>query len=237
MFDNVWQWLSEENSLPNNFLVLGFILVGMIIAGVPLTWRYTKLAATWVHEVGHATVALLTGRGVSGIRINGDASGDTGHIGRATGLGRLLTAFAGYPAPSLVSLGIVAALFAGHLNWVIIGFLVLGVLMIPLQRSLLGFFVTIIVCAASYLLVQVSPFISVMLVSCLAGYLLVASPRTIIELHYVHRQNELLSAKKQQHSDAMALTEMTGLPPGFWEVVFMGISLGCIWMVLQIVLF
>lgn len=237
MLGDVWEWLNQETPVPNRFLIMGFLLVGMIIAAYPLTWKYTKLLATWVHEVGHAVAALLTGRGVSGIRINGDASGDTEHVGKATGLGRMVTAFAGYPAPSLVGLGIIAGITDQHLNWVLVGFLAVSVLMIPLQRSFLGFFITIGACGVSYLLVQISPLAGILALSCLAGYMLIASPRTIIELYYVHKQNRVLPSKKQQHSDAMALAEMTGIPPKFWEILFMSLSLFCVWVVFKLVLF
>ena len=59
---------------------------------------------TIVHEGGHALVAVLAGRGLSGIRLHADTSGVTTSTGHAGGLGLVLTFLAGYPAPAVLGL-------------------------------------------------------------------------------------------------------------------------------------
>ena len=60
---------------------------------------------TIVHEAGHALVAVLVGRRLSGIRLHSDTSGLTLTKGKPYGPGMVLTALAGYVAPSLLGLG------------------------------------------------------------------------------------------------------------------------------------
>ena len=59
------------------------ILLAAAALSIPnATWRYFGLFSTVVHELGHAFAALMTGRRVTGIRLNFDHSGLTTSFGR-----------------------------------------------------------------------------------------------------------------------------------------------------------
>src|SRR5699024_12319039 len=84
--------------------------VRLLLVASPLS-SSVPLLATITHEGGHALVALLTGRRLTGIRLNRDTSGVTLSRGRPRGAGIVVTLLAGYPAPALT--GLAAALLRG----------------------------------------------------------------------------------------------------------------------------
>jgi hypothetical protein len=89
-------------------------------------WRWTRTVVTIAHEGGHAVVAVLAGRGLTGIRLHADTSGLTVSTGARRGPGLVLTFLGGYPAPSLLGLGgalLVAADRAEVMLWIALGLL------------------------------------------------------------------------------------------------------------------
>ena len=65
-------------------------------------WRWTRTVPTIVHEGGHALVAVLTGRRLTGIRLHADTSG------------RVLST-SGAPMPGLFVCGeMLGGLFSGN---------------------------------------------------------------------------------------------------------------------------
>src|SRR5690242_9534981 len=73
-------------------------LLALFAVGWTSSWRLVRGVVTIAHEGGHALVAVLTGRGLDGIRLHADSSGATTSRGRAAGLGLVLTFLGGYPA-------------------------------------------------------------------------------------------------------------------------------------------
>ena len=91
---------------PELVVPLAAAAVALLVVGQRGLWRISRTAVTIAHEGGHAFVAVLTGRRLSGIRLHSDTSGLTVSVGRPTGPGMVLTGFAGYVAPSLLGLGV-----------------------------------------------------------------------------------------------------------------------------------
>lgn len=84
------------------------VLAAVVLVGFTGSWRLLRVAVTLVHELGHALVGVLAGRRFTGFVVRGDMSGHAVTVGPARGLGRVVTTWAGYPAP-----GIVGALMVG----------------------------------------------------------------------------------------------------------------------------
>lgn len=227
---SVWTWLSTSTPAPSAWWLLAALSAGALLGLSSAVWRRTRLLATWVHETGHALAALLTGRRVTGIRLEADASGMTHHVG-SRGLGRVITGFAGYPAPALAGAGVAVAVGSGHARWAVGAILAVAVLMLPLQRSWRGTAVTFMTGALGYVLISASPMWAVAGLTALAGYLLVASPRTVVELHR-HRRFSDVSAEGV-HSDADSLAAVTGLPAVVWEGLFLLVCGACGWWALS----
>jgi hypothetical protein len=224
---DLWLWISSDVPSAPSWVLLLALLAGAASALPPSWWQRTRLIATWVHEAGHAVVALLTGRHVTGIRLEADTSGTTGHIGPAAGFGRLLTAFAGYPAPAVLGWAVLTLVAAGQLRWTLAGLTVLTAILLLLQRSWRGWIITILIGVALYALVYLQSVVASTILAAACGYLLLASPRTVIELHLTRRSRRH-SLGQQAHSDADSLAALTGIPPTLWEIIFLGV---CGWFI------
>lgn len=181
----------------------------------------------YFHEAGHAVVSLLTGRRLLGIRLNADGSGSTLHEGAAFGIGRLLTAFAGYPAPAVVAWLVLSLSSDGYSRGALAAIAGLCVALLIFQRSWRGWILTAVVLVFALLLSSFSGLVPAVAMALLAGYLFAAAPRSIWELHRGRR----MSAKTEEtHSDSDSLAGMTGIPAVVWEVAFLLLSLWLIWL-------
>lgn len=76
-------------------------LVGVVVVAIPPLWRVLRPVVTIVHELGHAIVGMLCGRRFTGFVVNADMSGHAVTVGKPSGLGLILTTWAGYPAPAI----------------------------------------------------------------------------------------------------------------------------------------
>jgi hypothetical protein len=228
---DLWHWVSTPIQVAAPIWVLTATVLGAGLAATPAVWKLTRLFATYVHEAGHAVIAVLTGRRVTKIRLEADTSGTTEHVGERYGIGRLLTAFAGYPAPALAGWGVIAAILHGYPRWAIAGFGLLALLLALVQRSWRGWLITLIMLGGVWLLAPFSDSIPSVVLALIAGYLLMASPRTVVELHLLRRRH--LREMGEVHSDADSLASHTGIPAGFWEVLFLAACGWVWWLVVQ----
>lgn len=121
-------------------IVLG---VSLAIIGVAPIWRVARLGVTFVHELGHAVVGILCGRKFTAFVLRRDASGHAVTRGPSRGLGRVLTTWAGYPAPALVGAGLVAAVLRGWAAPVLTVALLFVLVALVRVRSLLTAAVTL----------------------------------------------------------------------------------------------
>ncbi|MGH3648477.1 MAG: M50 family metallopeptidase [Micromonosporaceae bacterium] len=183
-------------------------------------WRVARNVITIVHEGGHATVALLTGRRLRGIRLHSDTSGVTVSVGRPTGPGMVFTILAGYTAAPLLGAayaGVLALDRVTLLLWLSIALLVLLLVAI---RNVYG---VVSVLVTGGVIFAVSWFGEPQLQSGFAyfftWFLLLGGIWPVIELQRKrgHRQ--------APDSDADQLARLTGVAGLFWVVLFGGFSL------------
>jgi hypothetical protein len=83
------------------------LVAAVLVVAVPGVWQVIRLVVTLVHELGHALVGLAVGRRFTGFVLRGDMSGHAVTVGPPRGPGRVLTTWAGYPAPAVVGAGLV----------------------------------------------------------------------------------------------------------------------------------
>jgi hypothetical protein len=204
-------------------LLLGTAGVAALLVGSPTLWRATRHAVTIAHEGAHGLVALLAGRRLSGIRLHSDTSGLTVSSGRPTGLGMVLTCAAGYTGPGLFGLGAAALLAAGHaigLLWVLLGLLTLLLVQIRNWYGLWSVLVTGgVVFAATYWL---PPEGQAVFAALGTWFLLLAAPRTVVELQTARRR------RAAPDSDADQLARLTRLPALLWVGVFLLVDVGAL---------
>ncbi len=198
--------------------------VGAALVAVPTAWRFSRHAVTLVHELGHAGVAVATGRRLNGISLHADTSGLTVSRGKPRGPGMVATAAAGYLAPSVVGLLLITAVRLGWVLealWVALGLLALTLVFI---RNLFGLLVVLVagaaVAATAY---RADADLQVVVVESAAWFWLLAAPRTVVEL-WAHRRR-----RRTGTSDADVLARLTHLPPAVWNLVLLVLTLAALW--------
>lgn len=227
-------------------IVLPYVLALLVlVAGGAVMWLKPQWA-TIPHELGHAFVALLLGRKLSGININQDSSGDTRttEYRAANPLVRLvsmpfywirgiLVSFAGYPAP--FALGYALVFFWAH-DYSRFGTLLLFVLLLftfLYSTNLFGFLIISIGLIITGIAMWVeTPIISELFILLIAGGMLSGGVRGVIEAWKVWHQDGILATNDRwndtghevQHSDARALSQKTLIPQIIWLVVFSAVG-------------
>ncbi|WP_235530130.1 M50 family metallopeptidase [Nocardioides sp. Root151] len=211
----IWSRATTVQPAPSPRVVLLLAVLALALVVHPLSWHWVRHLVTVVHEAGHAFVAVLVGRRLSGIRVHSDTSGLTVSRGKPRGPGMVAMLCAGYLAPA--ALGLLAALMLANgrafgLLWLLVALLVVMFVQI---RNWYGALVLLVIGSA---LVGVSWYLSDTLQSALAyliaWVLLLAAPKPVVELMREHRG-------RRTGSDADQLARLTPFPAGFWMVVFL----------------
>lgn len=211
----IWDAATSTQPPPGTTGAVLLAALALVLTWSPTGYRMVRHAVTIVHEAGHATVAVLTGRQLRGIRLHADTSGVTVSRGRARGPGMVATVAAGYPAPALLGL---AGAFVLHREYAVAalwGFVLLCAVMLAQIRNFYGLWVLLVAGVAvggvTWLLpASVASWIAHLLV----WSLLLAAPRSVVELQRLRRRGG------GRTSDADQLAHLTGLPALVWTAVF-----------------
>jgi hypothetical protein len=218
-------WTRVTATVPDlsTTVMLAAAVAAAVLVLSPAFWRGTRHVVTIAHEGAHGVVALAAGRRLSGIRLHSDTSGLTVSAGRPTGLGMVLTCAAGYTGPGLCGLGAAALLAAGHavgLLWVLLTLLALLLVQIRNWYGLWSVLVTgAVVFAATWWL---PPEGQAVFAAVATWFLLLAAPRTVLELQTARRR------RRAPDSDADQLARLTPLPALFWVAVFLVVDVGAL---------
>jgi Peptidase M50B-like len=194
---------------PTVLLAAALALVAVAWTG---SWRWTRTVVTIAHEGGHALVAVVAGRGLTGIRLHADTSGLTVSTGARRGPGLVFTFLAGYPAPSLLGIGgalLVAADRAALMLWIAIALLVATLVHV---RNVYG---VVAVLATGALVGAVAwwgqPQVQDGFAAVLCWFLLFGGMRAV---------HELQRSRRRGASDADMLGSLTWVPRGMWVLLF-----------------
>jgi hypothetical protein len=178
-------------------------------------WPLARTVITMAHEGGHATAALLARRRLQGIRLHSDTSGVTLSRGRPRGPGMVLTAAAGYVAPSLAGAAYAGLLALDRITaslWIAILLLLTMLVAIRNVYGVVAVVGTGAVVLAVSLLAQ--PPVQAAFAYVLAWFLLLGGVRPVIELQRLRR------LRMAPHSDADQLARLTPLPGLVWVGLF-----------------
>lgn len=216
----LWDRVFGTQPDPSPWLVTvtGLIALGVVVSR--LSWRIARNAITIAHEGGHGIVALLSGRRLDGIRLHSDTSGLTVSRGKPTGLGMILTAAAGYTAPSLLGLGGAWLLAAGHITALLWGATALLVAMLVMIRNAYGA-LSVVVTGATFLLVSwlTEPEVQAAFAYGVVWFLLIGGVRPPFELQRKRRYGHA------GDSDPDQLARLTHVPAALWMFLFHAVSL------------
>ncbi|MGP0221345.1 MULTISPECIES: M50 family metallopeptidase [unclassified Paenarthrobacter] len=203
--------------------LLGIIGCAVALSVPRATWRWFGLYVTFVHELGHAYAALMTGRFVHSLRIGLDHSGRLVSSGRGA-FGAAWSGFWGYPAPAVAGLALIWAFTAGRSGAAMsIGAIVLLVSLVFL-RNATGILVAVVSAAAAQaLLLFGTPEVISYAIMVLGIALTVGSVRDLLKLAGVHTRHR----HRLQASDAFILGRTTGVPAFIWLAGMTAVVLAC----------
>ena len=210
----IWQRATGTQPAPSWPVVLATLLVAVAVVAWHRFWTVARHAVTLVHEAGHATAAVLTGRRLAGIRLHSDTSGLTTSVGRPRGPGMVLTAAAGYLAPGLVGLGAAAMTSRGLSVGVLWCLLALVAAIGVGIRNLFGLWSVLVSGTVLLALTWWAPVgWQTAAAYAVTWFLLLAAPRTVLELARTRRRGP-------RTSDADVLAQLTHVPAPVWVAVF-----------------
>ncbi|MEV6651380.1 M50 family metallopeptidase [Streptomyces sp. NPDC051219] len=217
---DLWDRVFGAQSDPATWLVIATAVAALAVVLPHNAWRFSRNAVTIAHEGGHGLVALLTGRRLDGIRLHSDTSGLTVSRGKPTGLGMILTAAAGYTAPSLLGLGGAWLLAANHITLLLWLATALLLVMLVMIRNAYGV-LTVVVTGGAFLLVSwlTSATVQAAFAYGVVWFLLLGGVRPVFELQAKRRHGGAAD------SDADQLARLTHVAPAMWLFLFHAVSL------------
>jgi hypothetical protein len=211
----LWDRVASHQPVPDASFVLGAGVVALALVLLPVTWPRVRLGITVVHEAGHALVAVLVGRRLTGIRLHSDTSGLTVSRGRPRGPGMVAMLAAGYLAPAL--LGLLAAFLLGNgrgvgLLWLLV--LLLAGLLVWVRNGY-GLLVVLLGGAALVALTWWGSADAQSVAAYLVAWvLLLAAPRPLLELLAQGR-------RRRRTSDPDQLAALTHVPAVLWTLLLL----------------
>ncbi|MFF8568854.1 M50 family metallopeptidase [Streptomyces albidoflavus] len=217
---DLWDRVTGTQAAPEFWLVVATGVAALAVVLWGPAWRPARNAITIAHEGGHGLIALVTGRTLEGIRLHSDTSGLTVSRGRPTGPGMILTALAGYTAPSLLGLGGAWLLAAGHITlllWVATALLLALLVMVRNAYGVLtvlitgGLFVSVSWLAGSE--------VQALFAYAAVWFLLLGGVRPVFELQSKRRRGGA------PDSDADQLARLTHAPAAIWLFLFHAVAL------------
>lgn len=203
--------------------VVGSLAVAALLVVWGPAWRVLRHVVTIAHEGGHAAVAAMTGRSLQGVRLHSDTSGLTVSSGRQRGPGVVLTLLAGYPAPAAVGLAGAFALAHDRVRLTLVVALLLLLVLLLQIRNVFGV-VSVVLTGGALLLVNGWAPLTVRSAAAylLVWFLLLAAPRTLVELHRTR------VGRRAPMSDVDQLAGLTRVPALVWLVLMLAATLGAL---------
>ncbi|MBR8740551.1 M50 family metallopeptidase [Nocardiopsis sp. MG754419] len=230
-FGDVWQDVLSVQPDPEQWIIVttAAIALAAVLLGPP--WRVARNVVTIAHEGGHALVALLSGRQLTGIRLHSDTSGVTVSRGRPTGIGMILTVFAGYVAPTVIGLLGILMLMSGRITALLWTSILVLAAMLLMIRNLYGVISIVVTGAVVFGVSWFTPHeVQAAFAYLFIWFLLFAGVRPVLELQAQR------SRQPSPHSDADQLAGLTGIPGTLWVGVFLLVNAAVtglgVWMLL-----
>lgn len=210
-------------------IVLIPILV-VICIRLPYVQTILRPLYTLVHEFSHALTALVLGNKIKEIEIKPDCSDSCSSLSKNK-LRSFIVSLVGYTVPPILSCLILAHLTSSFLKPIFIVFTVFALIALVLYiRKTFATVWTIGLCMFQIAVLCV-PWLESRMVYILylyASVLLVESLFASVTLLYIN----LINARKA--GDAYNLQKISHLPAIFYSVLFVGVSLWCIYRAFQL---
>ncbi|GAB6897342.1 M50 family metallopeptidase [Kineosporia succinea] len=225
-----WDNLGWDSLGDQRVMVVVLAVAAIVLTGERTTWHVLRNVVTIAHEGGHAVIALLMGRELAGIKLHSDTSGVTLSRGKPRGPGMIFTALAGYPAPSLLGVGLAALIgldLITVLLWVVVA--LLAILLTQIRNAFGVLTVVLTGGAAVAVMVWGNERTALGFACAVTWLLLIGGLRAVIELQRSRRaQGSGRRGGPPVTSDADQLAWLSHVPGVLWVTVFFVLSLVCI---------
>lgn len=130
------------NIMPFNiWVLLGTLVAVLSFIFLPYVRNVAEWFVTIIHEAGHGVFSLLTGNGISGIKLHRDGSGSTTtthYRNIFSKLFRVIVLFAGYSAPIYLGITVIVLNIMGFYLAAFYVLLAIGLLTLIFLRNLFG---------------------------------------------------------------------------------------------------
>ncbi|MUL42371.1 M50 family metallopeptidase [Streptomonospora sp. PA3] len=214
-FGDVWQEAFSVQTPPPTWLIIAAGVAALLVVVLRGPWRIARNVVTIAHEGGHAVVALLSGRQLTGIRLHSDTSGVTVSRGKPRGPGMILTVAAGYITPSIVGLLAILLLVGNRITALLWMSVLVLAAMLLLIRNVYGVVSVVGTGAVVFLISWYTPAeVQAAFAYFFTWFLLLAGIRPVFELQAQR------SRQPSPESDADQLHRLTGLPGTVWVLFF-----------------
>lgn len=204
--------------------VVAALVAGVVIVLLPPLWLVLRVGVTVVHELGHGLVGVVVGRSFTGLVLRSDMSGHAVTVGPQRGPGRVVTTWAGYPAPAVVGAGFVWTATSGWSAPVLGGLVVVLVLSIIRVRSFYTLLVMVVATGGTAWLWWSGPPAAQGLVLLAVGVLLVLG---------AWRHLAAVVRGPSRGSDPGVLARLTPLPVVVWNLSFAVVLAAATWVGVQ----
>ncbi len=196
------------------------VVVALVLVAVPAAWRPARLAVTIVHELGHAVVGILVGRRFTGFVVSADMSGHAVTVGRSRGFGRVVSTWAGYPAPAIVGAVLTHIAFGGFSRTTLFAALVILMVSLVFVRSAHTLATVLVaVVAIGALWWWGSAALAAAVVLGAGVFLLLGAWR-----HF-----GAVMAHGRRQDDPQQLAQLTGVPTAVWVASYVLVLAACTW--------
>lgn len=196
------------------------VAVALVLVALPVAWRPARLAVTIVHELGHAVVGILVGRRFTGFVVSADMSGHAVTVGRSRGFGRVVSTWAGYPAPAIVGAVLTHIAFGGFSRTTLFAALVILMVSLVFVRSAHTLATVLVaVVAIGALWWWGSAALAAAVVLGAGVFLLLGAWR-----HF-----GAVMAHGRRQDDPQQLAQLTGVPTAVWVASYVLVLAACTW--------
>ena len=231
MLEQIWERALTTQPAPSTTVVLAVALAALLTTWSPVGYRIVRHLVTLLHEAGHAAAGALVGRRVHGIRLHADTSGLTLSRGRPRGPGMVFMLLAGYPAPALVGLAGAVLLSQGYAAGLLWALVLLCAVVLLLVRNVYGLLVVVATGALVALLSwTVEPWLLSWLATALVWVVVLAAPRSVVELQRQRRRGA-------RGTDVDQLAVLTGVPAVLWVALLWAVTVAALgltgWLLLR----
>jgi Peptidase M50B-like len=190
------------------------VLLGFLVDGI---WRLVQYVGVIAHEGAHVVAGWSTGRKVSGVRLNRNATGATRTSGPERGSSRVITAFAGYAGPSLFGLGAAGLIALGHVEAVLWLALIFLAVLLVFVRNFFGLISLLFSGALVFLVLHYgSAEFHVVAAEAISWFLLFFGVRAVFTLG-------------SNAVDAETLSGLTHVPTFVWATLWFVIAVAALW--------